>query len=451
MSAVLRETELYRERYQQLLAEAAPALPGQTLDWLVAQRAVAVERFLRLGFPNRKDEAWRYTQLDRLLQQSLTIPTDTPALAATEVDAFRIAERNVARLVFVNGTWLPGLSHTHGIGTEVRVTGLRSALVRTPEQLAPWLGCIAGSADDSFTALNTALFSDGVWIRIPAGVKLAGPIEIVHISRGTEGMPALNPRSLIVLEDGAEATLVEHYVSLGAAHCFTNSLTEIALGDTARLRHYRLQDESESTWHLSNIHLRQNRDSRYQGLGISLGGVWSRTEYHNRFEQPQARCDLDGLYLTDDGQLTDFHLDINHAAPACSSRERFKGILLGRGRAVFDGRIRVEQDAQKTDAFLSNANLMLSRDAEVDSKPQLEIFADDVKCGHGTTIGQIDPAQLFYLRTRGIGAEDARRMLCLGFASELLDGCVIPEFRERIERRVAQRLQGGQIGVGEHP
>jgi Fe-S cluster assembly protein SufD len=181
-------------------------------------------------------------------------------------------------------------------------------------------------------------------------------------------------------------------------------------------------------------------------LGVSLGSSWSRTEYHNRFEQPQARCDLDGLYVSGDRQLSDFHLDIHHAVPGCTSRERFKGILLGRGRAVFDGRIRVEQDAQQTDAMLSNHNLLLSRDAEVDTKPQLEIFADDVKCAHGTTIGQLDPAQMFYLRSRGIRAEDARRMLSLGFAAELLTDCGVPEFCAHVERRLQLLLEGDALG-----
>lgn len=442
MNAVLQETERFQERYRQLLADAAPTLPGQDIDWLSARRIEAVEQFMRQGFPTRKAEAWRYTPLDKLLQQTLTAPTESPpALATVDIDAFRIAKNCVARLVFMNGTWLPELSHTRGIHAEARVSGLRSALEHAPEQIAAWLGSAADVAANSFTALNMALLNDGAWIQIPAGMKLEGPIELLYLSHGTDAAPVLSPRNLIVLGDGAEATLVEHYASLGAASCFTNSLTEVQLGTDARLQHNRLQDESTHTRHMSNVFIRQGRGSHYQGLGVSLGGSWSRTEYHNRFELPQAVCEMDGLYLSGEQQYTDIHLEITHAVAECTSRERFKGILLGRGRAVFDGRIRVEQDAQKTDAFLSNANLLLSREAEVDSKPQLEIFADDVKCGHGTTIGQLDPEQLFYLRARGIGAADAQRMLCLGFASDVLENCAVPEFRERVERQVQQRLK----------
>jgi Fe-S cluster assembly protein SufD len=441
MNAVVRLQDEARERYRELLATTAQTLPGQDLDWLTAQRAEATAELLRQGFPTRKDEAWRYTSLDKLLQQTrVTKVAPLPALNAVDVEPFRLTDNAVARLVFINGVWRPELSHTQDIETEVEISGLRAALERTPDKLAGWLGRAAGTTPTSFAALNTALHNDGVWIYIPAGVRLAGPIEVLYLSSGTEVALALSPRNLIVLEDGAHATVVEHYASYGASTCFTNSLTEVQLGEAAEMEHYRLQDEDAQASHLSSLFIRQGRSSHYHGLGVSLGGSWSRTEYHNGFEQPNARCDLDGLYVAGDRQLTDFHLDIRHAVPGCTSRERFKGILLGRGRAVFDGRIRVEQDAQQTDAVLTNHNLLLSRDAEVDTKPQLEIFADDVKCAHGTTIGQLEPAQMFYLRSRGIRAEDARRMLCLGFATELLADCGVPGFRAQVERRLESRL-----------
>ncbi|MBU1193134.1 MAG: Fe-S cluster assembly protein SufD [Gammaproteobacteria bacterium] len=446
MNAVVRIQDEARERYRELLATTAQTLPGQELEWLTAQRAEATAAFLRQGFPTRKDEAWRYTSLDKLLQQTrVTHATPLPALSVADVEPFRLTDDAVARLVFVNGVFSPSLSQTHDIEPDVEIAGLHAALEQTPDKLAEWLGRAAGTAPTSFAALNTALHNDGVWIYIPAGVRLAGPIEVLYLSSGTEVAQALSPRNLIVLENGAQATVVEYYASHGAATCFTNSLTEVQLGEAAGMEHYRLQDEDAQASHLSSLYIRQGRSSHYRGLSVSLGASWSRTEYHNCFEQPNARCDLDGLYVAGDRQLTDFHLDIRHAVPGCTSRERFKGILLGRGRAVFDGRIRVEQDAQQTDAVLTNHNLLLSRDAEVDTKPQLEIFADDVKCSHGTTIGQLEPAQMFYLRSRGIREEDARRMLCLGFATELLADCGVPGFRTQVERRLESQLSADAV------
>jgi len=441
MNAMLEPVEHYRR----LIDAVAPSLPGGDAGWLTSQRARATEHLVRQGFPTRKDEAWRYTSLERVLDQAWA-PNAEPALqpAAADIAAFHLAKDAVARLVFINGRCLPGLSSLGGLPAGLQVGSLHRALKQQPERLASWLGQAAQASVSSFTALNTALIDDGAWVQVAAGTKLSGPVELLYLSTGPETTVA-HPRNLVVLEDAAEATVVEHYASLDATACFTNSLTEALLGAGAQLEHARLQDESAAARHISNVFVRQGQSSHYRAVGVSLGGLWSRSEYHNRMQQMQARCDIDGLYIAGDAQLTDVHLDIGHAVPACTSRERFKGILLGRGRAVFDGRIRVEVDAQKTDAQLANDNLVLSRDAEVDTKPQLEIFADDVKCSHGTTVGQLEPAQLFYLRSRGIAADDARRMLCLGFATDILQACAVDGFRARVESRLQQRLAVGAL------
>lgn len=430
------------ERYRELLDDAAATLPGRMLDWLAGSRALAVKQFMERGFPTRKDEAWRYTSLDRILDQDWAVrDTAFSALTDLDIEEFVLAEDSAARLVFANGRFVTDLSDTSRLEGNIRIDSLRTILEKEPGLIAQWLGTAAETEASVFAAFNTALINDGVCVHIPAGVQIPGPIEVLYLSIGQDEAPLVNPRNLVVLEDGAVATLVEHYASLGgSAPYFTNSLTEVILGKHAHLEHARLQDEGPAARHLSHVYVRQAESSHYQGIGISLGALWSRTEYHNRMAHAQARCELDGLYLAGDRQLSDVHLDITHAVADCSSRERFKGILSGRGRAVFDGRIRVEVDAQKTDAQLVNDNLVLSRDAEVDTKPQLEIYADDVKCSHGTTVGQLDPAQLFYLRARGIGADDARRMLCLGFATEVLENCSVAGLRARVERRLQQLL-----------
>lgn len=430
------------ERYRALVDAAAPLLPGAHMDWLVAERARAMDDFLRKGFPTRKDEAWRYTALDRVLEETWVLQAEPViALKAADIAHFWMADDAVARLVFVNGRWLPTLSSAAGsIPAGVQIDGLRTALEEAPDQLMPFLGNAAQPSVSSFTALNTALLDDGAWLQVSADTCLPGPVEMLYLSTGEE-TAIVHTRNLLVLEEGAQATVIEHYASLDDTPCFTNALTEAMLGDGARLEHARLQDESARARHMGNVFVQQGEGSHYGGMSVSLGGLWSRCEYHNRLQHMQARCDLDGLYVAGDRRLTDVHLDIEHAVPSCSSRQRFKGILVGRGRAVFDGLIRVQPDAQKTDAHLSNDNLMLSRDAEVDTKPQLEIYAADVKCSHGTTVGQLDPAQLFYLRSRGIGADAARRMLCMGFAAEVLRDCTVAGFRERVEARLQQHLE----------
>ena len=435
--------------FESLLADGGRALPGGAADWLHAQRTAAAQRFLAEGLPTRTDEAWRYTTLDPLL--------DTPwsrraeSIADIELERHLLTAEPVARLVFVDGRWSPTLSEFRTAHAQVRVGSLRSALDEQSNDLAQWLGGAIAAPDTSaptvsaFAALNTALLDDGAWIHIGSGVRPDGPIELMYLCTARAGdtrdaAPAIAPRNLIVLEAGAAATVVEHYAGIHDGTYFTNALTEVLLGENAELEHARLQDEQAAARHFSNVYVRQARGSRYRGFNLSLGALWSRTEFHNSMRAEQAQFSLDGLYVAGDGQLTDVHLDVDHAVPQCASRERFKGILLGRGRAVFDGRILVRVDAQKTDAHLSNDNLLLSRDAEIDTKPQLEIYADDVKCSHGTTVGQLEPSQLFYLRARGIDAASARRMLCLGFAVELLESCPIDALRARVERRLTERL-----------
>jgi Fe-S cluster assembly protein SufD len=430
------------ERYRALVNAAAPLLPGVHIDWLATQRRRALEHFLQSGFPTRKDENWRYTSLESVLDESWMLQVEPVGiLTAEDIQRFWLAADASARLVFVNGRWLPALSSpVSSVPAGVQLYGLRSALEEQPDLLVQYLDRAPLSTVSCFSALNTALLDDGVWLQLAEHTRLPGPVEILYLSVGQQAA-LVHPRNLLVIEAGAQATVIEHYASLDDTPCFTNSVTEVMLGDGARLEHARLQDEGGVARHMGQVRIHQAEDSHYQGVSVNLGGLWSRCEYQNFLQHSGARCDIDGLYLAGERRLTDVHLDIDHAVPACNSRLRFKGIVLGRGRAVFDGLVRVRLDAQKTDAHLSNHNLMLSRDAEVDSKPQLEIYADDVKCSHGTTVGQLEPAQLFYLRSRGIDADVARRMLCLGFAAEVLQDCSVEGLHERVDTRLRQHFE----------
>ncbi|MGB5260060.1 MAG: Fe-S cluster assembly protein SufD [Gammaproteobacteria bacterium] len=425
-----------RDWAQQLVAASATGLDAAQPDWMGAARDAAVQALNTLPLPDRKQEAWRYTRIDALLKQQFLPAADAPAVPTATLNDCLLPAFDAWRLVFANGRFMPWLSNLHDLPAGAQLCNLREALTTNPEQLAAWFGQSAQHDGHVFTALNTALVNDGVYLHIDSGVELERPIEVIYFNQSADAPLLHQPRSLVVLGSDARATLVERYIGPEPSVYFQNHLTEIVLGAGAVLSHDRLQDESRSAFHLGSVYLSQQQHSHYRGTTLAFGGRWTRTEYHSTFREAGATCELNGLYTVGDQQLNDFHLDVRHTVPDCTSREQFKGVLYGKGRAVFDGRILVEKQAQHSDAVLTNDNLMLSRDAEVDTKPQLEIHADDVKCSHGTTVGQLDPLQVYYLRSRGIDAVAARRMLCLGFAGEVLD---------TLETEAVRKLAAGRL------
>ncbi len=427
-----------------LAADAGrPAAAGP--DWINARRDDARARLGELEVPTSRQEGWRYTSLKSLLEQGFVRGDNAAAVQPDALQQILIPGLDSHRVVLVNGRYVPELSMPGDLPKGVRLGGLRDLLAQDPDALRERLNRVAGTEQSLFAALNTASLDDGLVLLLDRAVCLERPIELIHLSVGQDAPHVVQPRHLIVLEDGAQATLIERYLGLDdAIHC-TNAVLELSLGRDAVLKHERIQMESLNAFHLTTLYLAQDAGSRYQGVNIGLGATWSRTELLTRFRGEQAECDLQGLYLAGDRQLMDYHLDVEHAIPHCTSRENFKGILYGRGRAVFDGRVLVARDAQKTDAAMSNRNLMLSASAEVDTKPQLEIHADDVKCSHGTTVGQIEPERLFYLRSRGIPAPVARRMLCLGFAGEIIETLSSEALREQVSEQVGQRLESAPL------
>ena len=428
-------------RYGETLRDHLARSDGAGPDWLRDRRREAATRLQLIGFPDAKAEEWRYTPLQALLGREFR--DDAPrfdALALADIDELLLRDSEHCRLVFVNGRFAPRLSRLDGVGRGVRLASLRDALRQHGGALMNSPALTINADAHAFETLNAALFEDGAYLHIPAGEQAGEPIELLFVTVGLDEPAMHHPRNLITLGEGASATLIERYASLGRSQYLTNSTTEIALAANARLDHVRVQEEGVAAYHLGRTRLRQGAGSRYAGTTFALGGAWSRAEHRAEFSAPGASFELEGLYLAGDGQFVDHHLDIRHGVPGCSSRETFKGLLHGAGRAVFDGRIVVEKDAQKTDAALNNANLLLSRNAEVDTKPQLEIYADDVKCSHGAAVGQIQPAELFYLRSRGIPEAQAKRMLCLGFAQEVIDACSVPAVRARLEAAVTRQL-----------
>ncbi len=423
-------------------------------DWLDDQRRLSRAQIGEQGIPTSKQEDWRYTSLKGLLEQCFTPVDETiTALAPDDLEDILIPGLDSHRIVLVNGRYAPDLSMPGEIPKGVRFDSLRTLLDTDPDAVRdhlnrPLSALRAGVEDEPqplFLALNTAGFDDGLVVRLERAAMLERPIELIHLSVGMDEPRVAQPRHLIILGEGAQAILIERYVSLGDSIYCTNAVLDISLGCDAILRHERIQMESANAFHLTGLYLNQDAGSHYQGVNIGLGARWSRTDLVTDFRGEHARCELQGLYLAGDRQFMDYHLDVTHSVPRCTSRENFKGILYGRGRAVFDGNVVVARHAQKSDAAMSNRNLMLSESAEVDTKPQLDIHADDVKCSHGTTVGQLEPEMLFYLRSRGISAALARRMLCLGFAGEIIQTLSSELLREHVSGQVGQRLESAPL------
>jgi Fe-S cluster assembly protein SufD len=416
------------------------ALPHDAGEWLLGQRRAAAQQFADIGYPRVKQEAWKYTGIDGLLKREFETRDDAREVPRRTVMQQFLNEPVAGRLVLVDGVYQAELSTCEAQG--ISLGGLRSAMAAGDRAILSAVGALSGIGQHGFAALNLATLHDGAVIRVEAGVQLEKPIELLHVTtRAAEGR-ALRSRHLVLLAEGAKANLIERYLSLDdGVGCFNNLVCEVSLAKGARLIHQRLQLEAAQTYHLSDLHLGLEEAAHYQGRQASLGAAWSRTTLNNHFADTGACCELDGLYMAGDGQLIDVHLDMDHAVPHCDSRSHFKGILYGAGKAVFDGLIQVREQAQKSNAHLHNANLMLSRQAEIDTKPQLLIYADDVQCSHGTTVGQLDPQALFYLRSRGLDERRARHLLCLGFASEIVERFDSESLREQLKAVIREKVQ----------
>ena len=415
---------------------AAPPFGGEA-------RCAALGRFVALGLPTARMEEWRHTSLSALAPVSFAPADPTAPLTPAAVE--RLAGRAEGpRLVFVNGRYREALSSPGRLPAGAWAGSLAAAPAERADLVGAHLGRLAAFESHALAALNTASAEDGAFVHLPEGTAAAEPIELLFVTVAGEGPAASHPRVLVVAGPGSEASLVESYVGAAGGPTFTNAVTEAVLGEGARLEHYRLQDEAAGAWHFGLLASEQGKDSRFSTHASSFGAALSRSEVKAVLAGEGGEARVNGLYMAAGSQVVDNHSVIEHARPRCQSRETFKGILDGAARGVFGGRIRVMPDAQKSDAYQLNSNLLLSDDAQVDTKPQLEIFADDVKCGHGGTVGQLDEDALFYLRSRGIDLESARSLLIYAFASEMVGLVRPPGLRDRIARLVAARLPNGE-------
>lgn len=387
-----------------------------------SQQQQAVEHLAQLKLPTLRDESWRYTPLMPILGQAFHVAErEDDLLTADDVQQARTTRLESTCLVFLNGFYQAALSQLPADGSVVVAQEAQSNTSNT----------------SFFATLNTAA-AENIAVRISG--QAAQPIEILYFTYSFDSNFIAQPRMQLVLADGAQATVIEQHLSLADTLCLTNQVVTIELGKDAQLTHPRLQNESLRARHLSHVSVVQAEQSRYQSTNLALGSAWSRVEWQVAFTGSQAQADLNGFYLSGSNQSQDMQLTVLHQVPNCSSSEQFKGILHANGRTIFDGNIVVAPDAQKTDAQLNNANLVLSRDAEVYTKPRLEIYADDVKCSHGTTVGQLDPEALFYLRARGIPKQDAITMIATGFAGSMIETCGFEPLQERVMQLLTKQL-----------
>lgn len=416
---------------------------GQDPFWLPELRRAGLEQFAAVGLPHVQQEDWRFTPLTPLSRMPFR-PLLAPPMAwpdAALVGAQPFGNLDTFRLVFVDGHFAPGLSRLEGLPAGFLIEAYTARAGVGGSSLPSGLGRCAPVELNPFAALNAAYFTDGAELRVARGVMVPKPVHLVHLTTAEEPGSAAHTRNLIVLEEGAALTVLETYASVTPAPHFTNAVVELDIGPGARLEHLRFQDENPAAVHIATLGGRFDRSSQAWLHSFALGARLSRGNMHTQLVGEGLECVLNGLYLTRNDQLADHHMVVEHAAPHCASHEYFNGILDDRSRGVFHGRILVRSGAQKTDAKQTNKNILLSDAAQVDTKPQLEIYADDVKCTHGATVGQLDEDSIFYLRARGLAVETARRMLIHAFAGEIIDRVQWIPAREELDERVWNRLE----------
>lgn len=431
---IAKEQNFYRAAFERVNE-------NKDANWLKRLRENAFDHFEQKGFPTYEEEEWKYTNVAPIAKKSFEVSFEK---SETDVSSFLYEEANQSQLVFVNGAFDVSKSNLSGLPQGVDALNFRDALKDEKYEavIKEHLARVVETDENGFTALNTAFISDGAFLFLPKDVKVETPIHLLFAANGRR---ASFPRVLLVAEKGSEATIIENYVSVppevaGGYDSFTNAVVEIVLADEAKLNHYRVQRESLSAFHVGTTKAELNRGSVYNTTSINLGASLSRHNVNVKFNQTGAEAWVDGLYFVEDGQHTDTHSLIDHAQPNCTSHQLYKGILNGKSRAVFNGKVFVHKHAVGTDAQQTNRNLLLSTDARVDTKPQLEIYNDDVKCSHGATVGQLEDEEVFYLLSRGLSPDLARNLLTYGFAEEVINKIEIESIKRQLDEYVLSSL-----------
>ncbi len=442
MPEVMAVQDNYVAAFEQFTRNAGDRVPA----WLTMLREASIARFAELGFPTTSDEQWRHTNVSAIATTPFKLGGSDSAEGASELIEQCVFQGDTAcRLVFVDGRYSAEHSKRSAQLAGVMVCNLGEALGEHEQIVRTHFERCAEDSSQAFAALNTAFAEQGGFIFVPRGVAVADPIHLLFVSTGAGGPRMTHPRNLIVVEESGQLTVVETHAGVAGSKYFTNAVADIVAGENATVDHCKVERESEQSYHVSHLRIHQERSSNVTSHVVSIGGELVRNNIQAVLDGEGCHCTLNGLTMIGGDQHVDNNLWVEHAKPHCNSWEYFKNILDDRSKSVFAGRIHVRKDAQKTDAKQTNMNLLLSDDAVADSKPQLEIFADDVKCTHGATIGQVDPEAIFYLMSRGIGREAAKNVLVCAFAGESLDQIKIAPLREQLGRIVLGRLSDGHL------
>jgi len=424
---------------------------GSGPTWLKDLRESAIASFGKLGFPTVRNEDWKYTNVEPIVSTAFERreqkTTSSGAVTVEEISALSFANPAPSRLVFLDGVYASKLSEVRGLPRGVRVESLAEALRGNDELLHSHLSRYVRYQQQSFVALNTAFVEDGALVFIPRGAVVEEPIYLIFVSTGDDRPVVFHPRNLIVLDEGGQARIVESHVGKGSGAYFANSVTEIVGGVGASIEHYLLQREGSGGFHVGALEAHLSAQCNLSAHSIALAGSLIRNDLHVLLNGEGAECNLNGLYLVDGKRHVDNHTEIEHCSPRAKSQELYKGILSDSARGVFNGKILVHKDAQKSDARQTNKNLVLSKDAVINTKPQLEIYADDVKCSHGSTVGQLDRDALFYLQSRGIGWGEAQSLLSYAFASDVTSRIKIAAMRSRLDDYLMMKFSSQQDAI----
>jgi Fe-S cluster assembly protein SufD len=430
------------QNYSESFGELEKSSANREHAWLRKLRQDAFARFAETGFPTSRDEDWRFTNLSAVAQTPFRLVRNGHRLPSRGDLASYYVARAACQLVFVDGRFAPDLSSLGGLPDRVKVANLAGEIALHPAAIEPHLGRYLNIRRDAFSALNTAFVEDGAYVHVSKGVVLEGPVHLLFISLGHGAPVVSHPRNLIVAEENSQAVIVEDYISLGQGEkALCNTVTELVAGDHSVISHYMIEREHGQAFNVSTLRIQQGRAADVSSHSVLIGGALVRNNVHPVLAGEGGECLINGLFIANGRQHLDNYMLVEHASPHCGSRQFYNGILDGHAHGVFHGRIIVHKDAQKTDAKQTNRNLLLSDTAQIDTKPQLEIYADDVKCTHGATIGQLEENALFYLRSRGIDETSARRLLLMAFAGECFERMKESPARAHVENLVRQDLR----------
>ena len=432
-------TAAYVEEFTELSSNGLRAEPA----WLRETRRAGIEKFAELGFPTPRNEDWHFTSVAPIAESVFSPLRGASAqVERAALEPFLFAQSAWPLLVFVNGRYDASLSTPGAVAKGIRASDLATTLRDNPALVEPWLGKLSPVDGRSFSALNAAFMSDGAVIQIAPNTESEIPLHVVFVSDANAAKGVAHLRNLIIAGHHSKATVIESYVSLGDSHYFTNAVTEMKVEAGATLTHYKIQRESERAFHVHTIDAHQQRDSHYVSFSFATGAALSRTNIYTNLDGEGCGATLNGLYMADGEQHVDHQTNIVHAQPNCFSREIYKGILSGSAHGVFNGKVYVYPIAQKTDGKQTNNNLLLSERARIDTKPQLEIYADDVRCTHGATVGRLDEMALFYMKSRGVSTDAATRLLTYAFAADVLETIEVEAVRTELERATLERFTG---------